>query len=116
MVVEKEQGSRVGETVSAGEKKLAQGGAIAVSVATDVLSVADHAGGMLVGGAAGLISGMIQGLGEGFDIGRAKGGLLGGVVGLPVAAVSQGLQGLTAGMSKGLETGVTHLVGTTKAP
>jgi hypothetical protein len=115
MVVEKEHGSRVDETVSVGEKKLAEGGAMAVSVATDVLSVADHAGGMLVGGAAGLISGMIKGLSEGFDIGRTKGGLLGGVLGLPAAVASQGLQGLTAGMSKGLETGVTHLVGTTKS-
>jgi hypothetical protein len=115
MTSEKEPVSKIAETVSTGEKKIAEGGVMAVSVATDVLSVADHAGGMLVGGAAGLISGMVKGLGEGFDIGRAKGGLIGGVVGLPIAAVSQGLHGMTSGMTKGLERGITDLIGTTKA-
>jgi hypothetical protein len=36
-------------------------------------------------------------------------------VGLPIAAVSQGLHGMTSGMTKGLERGVTDLIGATKA-
>lgn len=108
--------SKHAEAASEGEKKLAKGSAMAASVATDLLAVVDQASGLVVGGTAGLVSGMVRGLGEGFDVGRAKGGLVGGVVGMPLAAVSQGLHGLTSGMSKGLERGVSDMFGAFKGP
>lgn len=90
--------------------QVAEGSEMAKSVVTDVLAVADQASGMLVGGAAGLLSGFFKGLGDGFDAGRVKGGLIGGIIGIPVAAISHGLQGLSSGMNTGVSRGVRSII------
>jgi|GEM_PF-5391435 hypothetical protein len=115
MSVDTEQDAVGADEAPAVETRFEEGRRVAVSVGADLLSVADDAGGMVIGGVAGLISGIIQGLRQGFDRGQEKGGLIGGILGIPIAAISEGMIGLASGMSSGLERGVTDLIGPTKS-